>query len=457
VLRSDTPLTTQTRRTVTRSVNGWKSSTMWGYVYGDNSDSIFRENIRMNKANFLRLVNRLQSAKVYEWFSRRDLDHNIRGVVPSPLPFRVATVLYLFAHGGNLKVVADVASVSKQSLRIWVRDFCTAVNEALVPDYMPFKPPSAVDLQLINRRFASRRGMPNVANAVDGTHVRFDTADEEYQNYKGWKSILCVCFVNSYYLFVYADVGHAGRCSDNTVLKHSKYMAAANEDRTLWLGKGGIILADGGARDAGDILMNPYFNPKTAEQFWFNFCQSSSRFFVEETFGRWKNRWRFLLRPCDTKHELTSRMIYASMVLHNFLTRHKDAATFDEADDAKTWTDFYRENKAMLCPSCARRQPQPKHCVHVERNDKRASQRSWRKPSEQRDHLRDRMWRELVQPSSIRDDDDALLQTSDDFLDDDDVLAASADRAAQAELGGVVVDNPEYQLMLRRALNGYIR
>ena len=108
-------------------------------------------------------------------------------------------------------------------------------------------------------------------------------------------------------------------------------MAAVNKDRTLWLGKGGIILADGGARDAGDTLMNPYFNPKTAEQFWFNFCQSSSRFFVEETFGRWKNRWRFLLRPCDTKHELTSRMIYASMVLHNFLTRHKDAATFDEA------------------------------------------------------------------------------------------------------------------------------
>ena len=52
-------------------------------------------------------------------------------------------------------------------------------------------------------------------------------------------------------------------------------MAAVNKDRTLWLGKGGIILADGGARDAGDTLMNPYFNPKTAEQFWFNFCQSS--------------------------------------------------------------------------------------------------------------------------------------------------------------------------------------
>jgi rhamnogalacturonan endolyase len=32
---------------------------------------------------------------------RINLGHNIRGVVPSPLPFRVATVLYLFAHGGN--------------------------------------------------------------------------------------------------------------------------------------------------------------------------------------------------------------------------------------------------------------------------------------------------------------------------------------------------------------------
>ena len=127
-------------------------------------------------------------------------------------------------------------------------------------------------------------------------------------------------------------------------------MAAVNKDRTLWLGKGRIILADGGAHDAGDTLMNPYFHPKTAEQFWFNFCQSSSRFFVEETFGRWKNRWRFLLRPCDTKHELTSRMIYASMALHNFLTRHKDAATFDEADDAKTWTDFYLAIPANAAP-----------------------------------------------------------------------------------------------------------
>ena len=66
--------------------------------------------------------------------------------------------------------------------------------------------------------------------------------------------------------------------------------------------------------------MNPYYNPTTPQEFHFNFCQSSTRFFVEETFGRWKNRFRFLINPCDTEHELTSRMIYASMILHNFIT-----------------------------------------------------------------------------------------------------------------------------------------
>ena len=47
---SNMPLTTQTRRKVERSPNGWRSSTMYGYVYGKdgvrNSDSVFKSNFR---------------------------------------------------------------------------------------------------------------------------------------------------------------------------------------------------------------------------------------------------------------------------------------------------------------------------------------------------------------------------------------------------------------------------
>ena len=56
-----------------------------------------------------------------------------------------------------------------------------------------------------------------MAMAVDGTHVPFRPDDSTtaidymYRNYKGWKSILAVAFVNSFFLFVDADVGAAGR------------------------------------------------------------------------------------------------------------------------------------------------------------------------------------------------------------------------------------------------------
>ena len=52
LMSSNMPLTTQTRRKVERSPNGWRSSTMYGYVYGKdgvrNSDSVFKSNFRMS-------------------------------------------------------------------------------------------------------------------------------------------------------------------------------------------------------------------------------------------------------------------------------------------------------------------------------------------------------------------------------------------------------------------------
>ena len=101
-------------------------------------------------------------------------------------------------------------------------------------------------------------------------------------------------------------------------------MEELSRNREAWLGSEGMVAADGGASDGGDILLNPIANPTQPEDQWYNFCHSSTRFFVEETFGRWKNRFRFLLYRLDCSHRHAPRLIYASMVLHNFLTIHKD-------------------------------------------------------------------------------------------------------------------------------------
>jgi hypothetical protein len=125
-------------------------------------------------------------------------------------------------------------------------------------------------------------------------------------------------------MFVDAIVGYAGRSGDNTVIRDCSMMRQLRRNRLRWLGADGLVLADGGASDGGQLLLNPIHNAVDVADVWYNFCHSSTRFYVEETFGRWKNRFRFLLYACDLDHKRMSNLIYASCIMHNVCTRHKD-------------------------------------------------------------------------------------------------------------------------------------
>jgi len=57
------------------------------------------------------------------------------------------------------------------------------------------------------------------------------------------------------------------------------------------------VLGDSGASDGDSVFLNPYHNPSDPDKLYFNFCHSSTRFFVEQVFGIWKSRFRFLLCP----------------------------------------------------------------------------------------------------------------------------------------------------------------
>ena len=92
-------------------------------------------------------------------------------------------------------------------------------------------------------------------------------------------------------------------------------------------------------------------------------CHSSTRFFVEETFSRWKNRFRFLLRELHLQHKTATLLIYVSMVLHNLCTiRRDDAVDFEDGTGAE-WAEFFQKFGQMRCPSCARKNVL--HCPHV--------------------------------------------------------------------------------------------
>ena len=80
------------------------------------------------------------------------------------------------------------------------------------------------------------------------------------------------------------DVGFPGRAGDNTVLQHNWLMKAIAKDPDAWLGPGRVILGDSGASDGDAFFLNPYHSPEEPEKLWFNFCHSSTRFYVEQAF-----------------------------------------------------------------------------------------------------------------------------------------------------------------------------
>jgi hypothetical protein len=97
--------------------------------------------------------------------------------------------------------------------------FAAAVVAELKPLYMPGTP-CPDRLASVKCKFAELLGMGNIAMTVDGTHVPWvqDNSKhrEDYHNYKGWHSLLCLMFVNSFHMFVDGEIGHPGRQSDST-------------------------------------------------------------------------------------------------------------------------------------------------------------------------------------------------------------------------------------------------
>ena len=120
-------------------------------------------------------------------------------------------------------------------------------------------------------------------------------------------------------------------------------------------------------------------------------------------FGRWKNRFRFLLKECDLTHPRATRLIYVSMIMHNLCTiRKDDAVDFREGSDEE-WLEFFDTYESMSCPSCTRKGSM--HCPHVPK---------WLESAEtiplgvtalaRREAIRDKLWDEMIEDDTLLDE-----------------------------------------------------
>jgi len=366
---------------------GWEKSPLW-HALVNWPDSEFEKRLRLKRVVFDGMVTKLVAAGAIRSNACQNSFHRV------PASFKVAVAIYHCAHGGTWFTTGFVAGISDSLASMYTKEVCTGIAEVLGPEYM--RPPSSKEeALLVQKGFEERRGIAHIGGAVDGTHVPWQPDTElfmeHFHNYKGWYSILVVAVVNSFYMFVDADVGRPGRMSDSTACQLSNFHHQISLDREKWLGPSGVLISDG-AFGGADYILSPYpgVNLSAKEQY-FNFCFSSTRMYVEQVFGMWKSRWRVCIREQQCSHGMMSLMTYATMILHNICVFHRCTGEF--TSDPADIVTFMEKHPLPRCKAC--QSENVIHCVHNQPPSRVASANP--DMLKRRDIIADKLWVNYVQ------------------------------------------------------------
>lgn len=246
---------------------------------------------------------------------------------PIELEKRVAVTLWRLATNIEYRSLAELFGIGRPTVGRIVLETCKAIAGNLLPRHVNF--PSGRELVEVIRGFGAKSGFPQIAGAIDGTHIPIIRPREhatDYFNRKGYHSVVMQAVVDFRGLFTDVYIGWPGRVHDARIFGNSDlYKKAENGDlfpqnTTQMNGQNlPIVLVGDPAYPLMTWLMKPY--PEHAamprKQRNFNYRLSKARIAVEHAFGRLKGRWRCLLKRLDHNIENIPHVIGACVVLHN--------------------------------------------------------------------------------------------------------------------------------------------
>ncbi|XP_064461857.1 uncharacterized protein LOC135372063, partial [Ornithodoros turicata] len=145
-------------------------------------------------------------------------------------------------------------------------------------------------------------------------------------------SIILRALLDHHYRFRYINLGSPGRCQDAHVYGRSRLCALVNGDHfrspvTIIeeTSVAPIILCDQ-AFPLTANLMKPFANAsKDTPEAAFNYNLSKTRRIVENTFGRLKARFRFIMKRMECRIPTAKRAIRAACTLNNICEALKDS------------------------------------------------------------------------------------------------------------------------------------
>ncbi|XP_047661226.1 protein ANTAGONIST OF LIKE HETEROCHROMATIN PROTEIN 1 isoform X2 [Tachysurus fulvidraco] len=301
---------------VHQRANDW-----WTVVVPNFTDDQWSQNFRMSEETFLYLCHRLRTA-----MEKRDT--NFRLCVP--IKKRVAIALWKLTTNSELRLVSHLFGVGVTTVWRCVREFCSAVNEVLLPELIPF--PNNDKLMEMAMNFEQRYGLPQCVGVIAGSHIPNVPTEyhAEYFNHMGWHSIILQGVVDGNGLFWHVFAGSPGSMHEATVLHVSGLWDLIgqglfpNNSKNIAGHDVGYYLLGNAALPLQSWLMKPFsvMGQLTAEQVAYNQKIYQAICVAENSFVRLKGRWRCLQKRNDSHIDLIKTMVLTCCVLHNFCETH---------------------------------------------------------------------------------------------------------------------------------------
>lgn len=294
-------------------------------ISGTYGERWWLDNLRMSRKTF-----ELLCAELNPYLQRKNT--NLRSAVS--VEARVAVTIWRLATNSEYRTIAELFGLGRSTVGEIVLDTCEVIVNHLFHRYVYM--PQGERLRQVIEDFETRWGFPQVAGAIDGTHIPIikpNDSASDYFNRKGFYSVIMQAVVDSSGLFLDSYIGWPGKVHDARVLVNSSLYKKATTSNLLpnWTRRLcgvdiPLLLLGDPAYPLLPWLMKPYLENQHSprEERHFNYRLSRARMSVENAFGRLKGRWRCLLKRMDIKVANVPTVVATCVALHNFCEMHGD-------------------------------------------------------------------------------------------------------------------------------------
>ncbi|KAJ8018434.1 Protein ANTAGONIST OF LIKE HETEROCHROMATIN PROTEIN 1 [Holothuria leucospilota] len=246
---------------------------------------------------------------------------------PITVEKRVAIALWRMATNVEFRTLSTLFGVGRSTACKITHEVASALRTVFEQEYLQF--PEGDALMDIVHGFETRWGFPQVAGAIDGSHIPILAPVDfpnDYYNRKGHHSIVLQAVVDYRYRFTDVFIGWPGSVHDARILSNSDIFMRGQEgtlfperNRNINGVEVPIMLLGDAAYPLLPWLMKGFSDAGqlTREQQEFNYRLSRARMVVECAFGRLKARWRCLLKRNDSDISKIPTLVFACCILHN--------------------------------------------------------------------------------------------------------------------------------------------